>query len=198
LFVGILITAGAGIGVDSGLPDFRGKDGFWTAYKAFEGKFQFQDCANPKFLEKHPKLFWGFYGHRIELYRKTVPHTGFEILKKFAKLPWIKEHFVTTSNVDGQFQKAGFDMNQIYEVHGSIHHLQCNTCQIVTSAESISVQYDSTTVEAKEPLPGCLTCKNILRPNLLLFNDYDWISERYDQQEEKISDFLRKCKIKKI
>ena len=28
----LVITAGAGMGVDSGLPDFRGKEGFWKAY----------------------------------------------------------------------------------------------------------------------------------------------------------------------
>lgn len=69
------------MGVDSGLPDFRGAQGFWTNYKPFRNKFKFYECANPRFLHEHPRLFWGFYGHRLELYRKTDPHKGFTILK---------------------------------------------------------------------------------------------------------------------
>lgn len=45
----LIITAGAGMGVDSGLPDFRGPEGFWNTYKTFKNKYSFTDCANPAF-----------------------------------------------------------------------------------------------------------------------------------------------------
>ena len=102
----LLITAGAGIGVDSGLPDFRGPEGFWQAYPALRrhGK-HFTDMANPQAFVDHPRLAWGFYGHRLQLYRETQPHAGFSIL-----LRWLNSKrdggFVFTSNVDGQFQKS--------------------------------------------------------------------------------------------
>jgi NAD-dependent SIR2 family protein deacetylase len=48
----ILIAAGAGIGCDSGLPNFRGNEGFWNNYPPYKGMFNFYDCANPKFLLK--------------------------------------------------------------------------------------------------------------------------------------------------
>mmetsp|Transcript_4827 Transcript_4827/g.4014 ORF Transcript_4827/g.4014 Transcript_4827/m.4014 type:complete len:99 (-) Transcript_4827:739-1035(-) len=76
----LTITSGAGIGVDSGLPDFRGNKGFWTMYKEFKGKFRFRDCANPDFLKQYPYSFWGFYGHRLNMYRETIPHEGFKVL----------------------------------------------------------------------------------------------------------------------
>ena len=120
----IVIAAGAGIGVDSGLPDFRGNDGFWNAYPALaKAQINFTDIANPRVFHQQPELAWGFYGHRLDLYRKTVPHAGFGILKKWTDAK--KGSWVFTSNVDGQFQKAGFAKDQIHECHGSIHYLQC-------------------------------------------------------------------------
>ena len=45
-----LIATGAGMGKDSGLPDFRGDEGFWNNYPPYRGKFSFYECANPTFL----------------------------------------------------------------------------------------------------------------------------------------------------
>ena len=105
----VLITAGAGMGVDSGLPDFRGKEGFWNAYPiARKLDLSFEDMANPRWFSTNPKLAWAFYGHRLNLYRKTVPHEGFQLLLALVKRKY-EEYFIFTSNVDGQFQKAGFD-----------------------------------------------------------------------------------------
>jgi len=59
----ILITAGAGIGVDSGLPDFRGDEGFWKAYPPLKKLgLNFSQMANPKWFDTNPFLAWGFYG----------------------------------------------------------------------------------------------------------------------------------------
>lgn len=124
---GLIITAGAGIGVDSGLPDFRGPQGLWKAYPALgKRKLRFEDIASPEAFRSQPRLAWGFYGHRLQLYRDTAPHAGFSLLKKWADAkPY--GAFIYTSNVDGQFQKAGFADDHLIECHGSIHHLQCLT-----------------------------------------------------------------------
>ena len=59
----LFITAGAGMGVDSGLPDFRGVEGFWNAYpKAKELGLRFEDMANPEWFESDPQLAWHFMG----------------------------------------------------------------------------------------------------------------------------------------
>ena len=82
---GLLVTAGAGMGVDSGLPDFRGTEGFWRAYPALgRAGLRFESIASPHTFESDPSLAWGFYGHRLNLYRRTVPHEGFSILKRWA------------------------------------------------------------------------------------------------------------------
>ena len=121
----LLVTAGAGMGVDSGLPDFRGNEGFWNAYPALgRARMAFTSVASPRTFRADPALAWGFYGHRLALYRATVPHAGFDLLRGWGGR---MEHGtgVFTSNVDGQFQAAGFDPQRIAECHGSIHHLQC-------------------------------------------------------------------------
>src|SRR5436305_9987595 len=118
----VLIGAGAGMGVDSGLPDFRGDEGFWRAYPPFRNLgLSFVDLANPQWFDRDPALAWGFYGHRMNLYRATEPHEGFRQLLEIAREK-PGGYFVFTSNVDGQFQKAGFAPTQIVECHGSIHH----------------------------------------------------------------------------
>ncbi len=81
----LLIAAGAGMGIDSGLPDFRGKEGLWRAYPYFrEAGMSFTDAANPNFFLKDPKKFWFFYGHRYQSYLKATPHKGFDLLLSVA------------------------------------------------------------------------------------------------------------------
>src|SRR3954470_5335454 len=81
----LLIGAGAGMGVDSGLPDFRGPEGFWNAYPPYRHLgLGFVDLANPGWFSRDPALAWGFYGHRLELYRATRPHDGFAVLRRLA------------------------------------------------------------------------------------------------------------------
>ncbi|MFY0537735.1 hypothetical protein [Nannocystis pusilla] len=81
----LMICAGAGMGVDSGLPDFRGPEGFWRAYPAARRLgLQFHDLADPRWFYSDPALAWGFYGHRLNLYRATTPHAGFALLQRWA------------------------------------------------------------------------------------------------------------------
>jgi NAD-dependent SIR2 family protein deacetylase len=188
---GLLITAGAGMGVDSGLPDFRGTEGFWNAYPAL-GKLniEFQRIARPQTFLEDPTLAWGFYGHRLNLYRKTVPHEGFRILRELAeKLP--NGAFVATSNVDGQFQKAGFSEQLIYELHGSIHRLQCmdQFCE-TRSAELFSPKVDEEYCRLISELPSCSACGGIVRPNILMFADWGWNDRRAEIQQSRLNTWL--------
>lgn len=182
---GLLVTAGAGMGVDSGLPDFRGTEGFWEAYPALAASgIDFSSIANPLAFRKNPRRAWGFYGHRLALYRRTTPHEGFLILKSIAdRMP--AGVFVITSNVDGQFQKAGFSETNILEIHGSIHLLQCmEPCrETVWSAQKIEPLIDEERCEwIGNDLPICNRCRKLARPNILMFNDWGWIGMRADIQ----------------
>lgn len=189
---GLLVMAGAGMGVDSGLPDFRSQDGFWRAYPALgHSSILFQQVASPGMFRSNPRRAWGFYGHRLALYRRTEPHAGFAILKEFGAR-MAQGLFVVTSNVDGQFQKAGFDPKHILEIHGSIHYLQClNACQEkVWPADDLKPVTDDLACEWLSKLPTCPDCQCVARPNLLMFNDGYWLPNRNILQRANWSAWL--------
>lgn len=187
----LLVAAGAGMGVDSGLPDFRGPEGFWRAYPPYRRLgLRFEELANPVHFAADPELAWGFYGHRLDLYRNTEPHDGFQVLLRWAAA---RPTRVFTSNVDGQFQKAGFAESAVTECHGSIHHLQCmRDCgQPIWPADGVKVTVDHETMRAVPPLPSCPACGELARPNILMFGDVEWVADRTRVQMAAHREFLR-------
>lgn len=196
----LLFTAGAGMGVDSGLPDFRGNQGFWKAYPTFESRqLSFVDLANPQWFFDDPAQAWGFYGHRYLLYQKTEPHAGFQILKSWAErlsLPM----FVFTSNVDGHFERAGFHPDQIVECHGSINHMQCTygCSNDIWEADGLSLQIDDENLRAIGELPRCKYCDGVARPNVLMFGDGMWLPVRSAKQESRYAMWLNSLSDKNL
>jgi len=192
----LVIAAGAGMGVDSGLPDFRGVDGFWKAYPALatDGT-SFTDIASPSAFRANPRRAWGFYGHRLALYRKTRPHAGYDMLRRWGDaMP--NGSFVFTSNVDGHFQTAGFDPLHIDECHGSIHRLQClGPCSAgLWLAAGFNPAVDTDRCELRGPLPSCPHCGGGVRPNILMFDDWDWVSEQRDLQASRCQRWLERAR----
>ncbi|WP_342119475.1 SIR2 family NAD-dependent protein deacylase [Pseudoduganella sp. OTU4001] len=193
---GLVIAAGAGLGVDSGLPDFRGNEGFWKAYPALgRARMEFTSIASPRTFHEDPALAWGFYGHRLALYRATVPHEGFALLRAWGGA---MEHgcFVFTSNVDGQFQKAGFDPQAIYECHGSIHHLQClEPCGgAIWPADDFVPDVDAGACRLRNEPPRCPHCGGLARPNILMFGDWGWIERRSELQAARLEAWLSRVR----
>ena len=194
----LVITAGAGMGVDSGLPDFRGERGFWKAYPMYERLgISFSGAANPTHFQCDPAFGWGFYGHRTNLYRETIPHPGFGLI-----LDWCGrfglDRFVVTSNVDGQFQKAGFPEETILEVHGSIHWLQCTLpCSSTIWENSETIPVDISSMRALH-IPRCIHCGAAARPNILMFGDWSWIADRTASQERLYDEFVAGQRHKRV
>jgi NAD-dependent SIR2 family protein deacetylase len=162
------------MGVDSGLPDFRGPEGFWRAYPPYRRLgLRFEEIADPEHFDADPELAWGFYGHRLALYRRTVPHAGFAVLRRWADAVPTR---VFTSNVDGAFQAAGFAGDAVVECHGAIGALQCTRpCHDGTWPADVDVVVDEETMRARPPLPACPRCGRVARPNILMFGDGAWV-----------------------
>lgn len=187
----LLITAGAGMSADSGLPVFRGNEGFWRAYPPLASQgISFERMAQPMWFADRPRMAWAFYGHRLQLYREAQPHAGYALLRNWGERTKAGS-FVVTSNVDGQFFKAGFAADAVVEQHGSIHRLQCQEpCGNHTwDAPGDDLAIDLETLEARGTLPVCPDCGCIARPNILMFNDWLWVDGVTRQQSRAFEEW---------
>lgn len=189
----LIITAGAGMGVDSGLPDYRGDEGLWREYPRLKHLgLSFEAMASPKWFDTDPQLAWAFYGHRQQLYRDTAPHRGHTLLKAWCEaMP--QGHFVYTSNVDGHFHRAGFGNDRLVECHGNIHLHQCSKpCHDqVWQDNSKNLDIDLETLQARGELPRCPECNEIARPNVMMFYDWDWIRDKAVAQLNRYNAWTR-------
>ena len=158
----------------------------------------FCGTGESRWFDSDPQRAWGFYGHRLNLYRNTQPHAGFG-----QSLAWGRSkplgYFVFTSNVDGQFQRAGFDAERIVECHGSIHHLQCSRpcSDEITRADDLRIKVDESDF-ARLPLPDCPHCGSMPRPNVLMFGDGRWLDGRTGEQWQRYEQWCRKTQGKRL
>lgn len=192
---GLLFTAGAGMGVDSGLPNFRGQQGFWKAYPSLaRRRVSFKSVARAYTFKGHPRLAWGFYGHGLNLYRSVTPHSGFGILKRWGDA-MADGYGVFTSNVDGHFQRAGLVDGPVCEQHGSIHYLQCSErcADHLWTADDFSPQVDEETCLLVNDLPHCPQCGAVARPNIMMFDDFHVLPTRQERQALELKRFLDQC-----
>lgn len=190
---GLLITAGAGMSVDSGLPDFRSVGGFWNVYPPFQKMgLQFHQVATPNFYLEHPEEAYWFFAHRLVQYRNTEPHQGYQILKRWGeKMKY--GYFVFTSNVDAHFKKAGYDEQRIYEVHGTLERMQCfenckNRSWLSTEFQPV---VDNENYRLLSEKPVCPDCGKMARQNVLMFNDWFYCEQHYQFQELRLKQWLK-------
>ena len=103
--------------------------------------------------------------------------------------------------MDAHFQKVGFDKNKIYQCHGSIMQFQCShNCgqEVWSPRPDFELLIEEHSLEAKDPLPLCPTCKAMARPNILMFSDWDWDSKNSSIQERKYRNWLDHNRNKKL
>ncbi len=157
--------------------------------------------STPHWFESDPKFAWGFFGRRYNLYNNTQPHNGFKILRKWCENKE-KGHFVFTSNVDGQFQKAGFSDDRVVECFGSMHYMQC--CQPMAHEEiwpvpsdtRFDVDEENLILQSQLPQGPPDIDDRLARPNILMFGDWDWIDIRTKKQQSKFFSFQMSMMLK--
>lgn len=149
----VVAITGAGISAESGIPTFRGKDGYWKNYRA-------EDLANNQAFENNPKLIWEWYQMRMAICRKAEPNPGHLAMAEMESI--FPEFHLITQNVDNLHNRAG--SKNITELHGNIFTSRCTKCTFKTIQES-----DNFTLP-----PLCPKCNSILRPHIL------WFGETYD------------------
>lgn len=143
-----VVLTGAGMSTESGVPDFRSKEGWWN-------KINPATVASTSALEHNYDLFRDFYQYRIKALSQCKPNTGHKILAEWEAKGLIK--CVITQNVDG-FHKAAGSKN-VYELHGSINSIRCDSCGKETDVQNFMDNAD------------CPVCKGKLRPGVVLFGE---------------------------
>jgi NAD-dependent deacetylase len=144
----IVFVTGAGISQESGIPTFRGKDGFWRKYDPMK-------LATKSAFYEDPKLVWEWYEERRKNILDASPNPGhFSI----AELEKHKQISVLTQNIDGLHQRAG--SSHVYELHGSIITIKCTICDF---KDDITSEFSK--------LPPLCKCGNILRPDVVWFGE---------------------------
>jgi NAD-dependent SIR2 family protein deacetylase len=207
----ILFTSGAGMGVSSGLGTFRGiAAGVWPPLLKHPG-LDFTDMSNPQWFEKpqgnsekHNTANFGyaFWAYRYNAYTSAAPHAGYEIAKRWSQFKHVKSSFSFTSNIDGHWIKSGWDTSAVLECHGSIHYMQCIAAcheHIWDTDNALNLKVDPKTDCAIGDLPKCRDCKELARPNVLMFGDWQFLSKRLNEQSshyEKFKSTITKAKAK--
>lgn len=168
----LLIGAGAGLGVDSGLPDYRGTLGYWTQNPEWE------EMASGQWFIQKPAQAWEVMREKTEWFARALPHAGYDALRSMAGRMSRGAH-VYTSNVDAHFTRAGFHPDSVLECHGSMFFLQCAS---MCSREVWEVEDTNQLTDPSLPIPTCPHCEGIARPNVLLFGDNLWTCSRHVEQ----------------
>ncbi len=151
----VTVLTGAGISADSGVPTFRGADGFWRNFRA-------EELATPEAFERNPRLVWEWYNWRRETLATKKPNDAHYAL---ARLEGRAQDFhLITQNVDGLHRLAG--SRRMSELHGDIWKVRCTNCHHIADNRDVPLAL----------LPHCHTCGGLLRPHIV------WFGESLDEQ----------------
>ena len=151
-----IVLTGAGISTESGLPDFRSKDGFWTKNKPI----QFQDYLDN---EEQQRLSWSRNIELHEILKKIRPNIGHTFVEKIVNLN-NKENFLITQNIDGLHQRSGVSEDKIIEIHGNAIDARCLKC-----GETADILDFHAAIKANNPLPKCINCNGIVKVATISF-----------------------------
>ena len=144
----IVFVTGAGISQESGIPTFRGKDGYWKKYDPMQ-------LATIDAFYQNPKLVWEWYEDRRKNILAAQPNKGHVAISDLAKY---MDVVVLTQNIDGLHQRAG--SKQVFELHGSIIRIKCTVCD-----------FKDNVVDSFDELPPKCKCGKILRPDVVWFGE---------------------------
>jgi NAD-dependent deacetylase len=171
----ITILTGAGISAESGIPTFRGPEGYWTVGSAV---YQPQEMATIRMFRRDPEAVWAWYLYRLGVCQKAAPNGGHQALVGMERL--LDDRFaLVTQNVDNLHRRAGTATERMHEIHGNIFKVRCSSActpalRPLPSAATPKATGETLTVDEVAHL-RCPNCGAWLRPHVL------WFDECYDE-----------------
>ena len=143
----VLVITGAGVSAESGIPTFRGKDGYWRNLDPAK-------LATPEAFARDPELVWEWYRERRRRIRSAQPNAAHEAIAKLAQRG--DEFLLVTQNVDDLHARAGLPLGKMVQIHGDIFGTRCSRCDAK---------------HEKEKLPKCPDCGALMRPGVVWFGE---------------------------
>lgn len=196
----ILIGAGAGLSTSAGI-NYAGEE-FKKEFAPFIKKYGFTDLYTASFYEfETEEEKWAYFAKHIKFAdtgRKATP-----LYKNIYELVKNKSYFVITTNVDDQFEKAGFEKNKIFATQGSYSKLQCSEAchnKLYDDTELVNRMIEETDCNLKIPtnlVPICPVCKERMEVNLRK-DAYFVQDENWYKQSKAYEDFVNNAKDKKV
>lgn len=170
----LVVLTGAGISAESGIPTFRGADGFW---RVGSKNYHPQQMATYRAFCAMPEEIWKWYLYRLDLCKNAKPNAGHRAIVKLEKSfeRAGKQFHLVTQNVDGLHLEAGSDPATTYQVHGNIHFIRC--------AKECSPDIHPL-AKQNAGVPLCPQCGGFARPHVL------WFDEMYDEKNYKYETVL--------
>ena len=153
----IVFFGGAGVSTESGIPDFRSKDGLYNQHDVKFDKYSPEYLLSRDCLYNNPKVFYEFYRQKLDA-RDIQPNITHKVLAKLEEQG--KLSAIVTQNIDGLHQKAG--SKNVYEIHGATYKNYCSKCGKI---------YDSDYIfNSNEQIPKC-ECRGLIRPDVTLYGE---------------------------
>jgi NAD-dependent deacetylase len=165
----VLVITGAGVSAESGIPTFRGKDGYWRNLDPTK-------LATPEAFARDPNLVWGWYRERRQRIRKAQPNPAHQAIAKLAVQA--AEFLLVTQNVDNLHRRTGLPAERIVQIHGDIFMTRCSRCDFR--------RYEPEQGHDDSSLPKCPECGALMRPGVV------WFGEQLDAGKiEIVENFMR-------
>src|SRR5207249_3560189 len=156
--VRVLVLTGAGVSAESGIPTFRGKDGYWRNFDPAE-------LATPEAFARDPKLVWEWYRERRQRIRNAQPNAAHAAIAKLAQ--HADEFLLVTQNVDDLHARAGLSEKKIVQIHGDIFVTKCSRCDFSRH----DYEHEHEKEDQDVDLPKCPECDARMRPGVVWFGE---------------------------
>ena len=153
----IVFFGGAGVSTESGIPDFRSKDGLYNQHDVQFDKYNPEYLLSRDCLYNNPKVFYEFYRQKMDT-RNIEPNITHKVLVKLEEIGKLKA--VVTQNIDGLHQKAG--STNVYEIHGTTQRNYCHKCKMEYHKDFL--------FNTKDSIPKC-ECRGLIRPDVTLYGE---------------------------
>ena len=153
----IVFFGGAGVSTESGVPDFRSKDGLYNQHDIQFEAYSPEYLLSYSCLVDHPDVFFEYYRQKMDA-RHVEPNITHKVLAKLEEQGKLKA--VVTQNIDGLHQLAG--SKNVYELHGTTWKNYCSWCKKDFPSDYL--------FESKEAIPKC-ECGGVVRPYVTLYEE---------------------------